>query len=148
MSKVKASDVMLPIKDVIVVKEDDLTQKACGELIQKRIGSVLVKNKSGEYIGIITKSDVVDAVWVGKMHHETATYVKDIMTYGLIAVQADDDIQKVIDFMQNSNVHHVAVKDFEKTIVGLISARDVAKYLMKNEKDDQSLLFKIFGVKK
>jgi CBS domain containing-hemolysin-like protein len=61
MSKLKATDVMVPIDKVLSVLESDHIQKACGIIVQKRVGSVLVYNeKQKTHIGIVTKSDVVE----------------------------------------------------------------------------------------
>lgn len=70
------------------------------------------------------------------------------MSVGLISVQDTDEISAVIDKMVKQKVHHVIVKNYEKTIVGLVTALDVAKGLIKEKGEEKSSFFSLLSVHK
>lgn len=146
----KVTDVMIPAKNFIFVHPEDTVQKVCGLIITKHVGSVLVYDEQRkDYIGLVTKTDIVNATWTGKLKHdEGKSLVKDIMNVGLISVQSTDDVHLIIERMTNQKVHHVLVKDQEKAIIGMVTALDIAKALIKEKGEDKSSFFSLLGIHK
>jgi acetoin utilization protein AcuB len=55
--------------------------------------------------------------------------VADIMTEQIVCLQQRDSLAKVIEVMQRGKFRHVPVVDTQKKLVGIISDRDVLRYL-------------------
>ena len=53
--------------------------------------------------------------------------VRDLMTTGVFAVQAADDLETVNDLMEERSVRHIPVVDENGKLIGLVSQRDVLR---------------------
>lgn len=53
--------------------------------------------------------------------------VRDLMTAGVFAVQAADDLETVNDLMEERSVRHIPVVDENGKLIGLVSQRDVLR---------------------
>ncbi|MFL6196348.1 MAG: CBS domain-containing protein [Thermoanaerobaculia bacterium] len=58
--------------------------------------------------------------------------VRDLMTQGVFAVNASDDMATVSDLMDERNIRHAPVVD-DGSLVGLISHRDMLRYALKEQ---------------
>jgi CBS-domain-containing membrane protein len=114
---------------------EDPVQKVCGQIIMNHVGSCLVFDQHRkDFIGIVTKTDICQAHWDGVIHHsKNEAKAKDIMSYGLLACQDSDDVSVVIALIARDRVHHVIVKDNDKSVVGLVTALDCAQALLKQK---------------
>jgi acetoin utilization protein AcuB len=70
--------------------------------------------------------------------------VKDIMTEQVVSLQEQDNLGKVMNAMQNGKFRHVPVVDKHEKLVGIISDRDVLRYLpfRKGQRKQQSEIFR------
>src|SRR5690242_12638504 len=97
---VKIGDVMVKADKLIFVKTTDLISTVSNQIVTNHISSVLVQDpKEKKFVGIITKTDLVDLYWNGKIHHEKETKAGDVMETHLITCSEDDDLHKVVDLM-------------------------------------------------
>jgi CBS domain-containing protein len=62
----------------------------------------------------------------------TRLTVRDLMTEGVFAVNANDDLATVSDLMDERNIRHAPVVE-EGRLVGLISHRDLLRYALKGQ---------------
>lgn len=53
--------------------------------------------------------------------------VRDLMTAGVFAVRAADDLETVSDLMEERSVRHIPVVDENGKLIGLVSQRDVLR---------------------
>jgi CBS domain-containing membrane protein len=53
--------------------------------------------------------------------------VSDLMTEGVFAVQAADDLETVSDLMDERSVRHIPVVDENGKLIGLVSQRDLLR---------------------
>jgi len=70
--------------------------------------------------------------------------VKDIMTEQVVSLEEQDDLNKVMKVMQKGKFRHVPVVDRQKKLVGIISDRDVLRFLpyRKGQRKPQSEVFR------
>ena len=120
--EIKVKDMMR--KEVVSVDENSTVQKAAEKM--KKIGSVLVR-KGKKVYGIVTDSDIIKKV-VAKGLDPKKVKVKDIVSYPLITVKANDTVQHASYLMRKHNIKRLPVVEGDK-IVGIISATDIAKYV-------------------
>jgi signal-transduction protein with cAMP-binding, CBS, and nucleotidyltransferase domain len=120
--EIKVKDMM--IKKVVSVDENSTVQKAAEKM--KKIGSVLVR-KGKKVYGIVTDSDIIKKV-VAKGLDPKKVKVKDIASYPLITVKADDTVQHASYLMRKHNIKRLPVVEGNR-IVGIISATDIAKHI-------------------
>ncbi|MCS7128862.1 MAG: CBS domain-containing protein [Desulfurococcaceae archaeon] len=117
----KARDVMVP--ELRVVKDNEFLEVAARRMLFEGVGSLVVVSSSEEPIGIITKSDIIRAVVIEKMN-PAETPVREVMSKPLKFVDANEDLDVVINMMIEQNISHILVKEDGK-FVGIISGLDI-----------------------
>lgn len=94
-------------------------------MAEKNIGSVVVTDASGQYLGIVTERDYSRKV-VLKGKNSTTTPVDEIMTTDLPAVTPRDTVSHCRQLMTSQNIRYLPV--FSGTeLKGIISMSDVVK---------------------
>ena len=120
----KAQDIMVP--ELRYVDKTTTIKDAAQRLINEGIGSLIVTDQ-GSPIGIVTKRDIIWAVLFEKRDAEKET-VEKIMSSPLITVNADDDIEVIIETMIRNNLTHLPVRSGNK-LVGIITDNDLIMLL-------------------
>ncbi|MFQ5445018.1 MAG: cyclic nucleotide-binding/CBS domain-containing protein [Nitrospinales bacterium] len=110
---------------VLSVDLETNVQEASKIMDSKKAGSLLI-TESGEYVGIITESDMTRKVLGGKLDPET-TLVSQIMSQPVLTLDRSMTIYEANDFMRDNKIRHLAVTEDEK-IVGMLSIRDVVGF--------------------
>lgn len=109
--------------EVDLVAPDATLLELASLLSEKSIGSVVVTNRDGDMLGIITEKDIVKTV--GQAYEEIPnTYACDIMSTNIITCSSTDNISDVLDQMRSLNIRHMPVVDNGKLIT-VIGMRDV-----------------------
>ena len=88
----------------------------------QRIGSLFIE-KNGEFIGIVTDTDIVRRA-VAKGTDLKTEKVETIMSSPLISLEKDRSPQNAFDLMSDERVRHLGITDRGK-IVGVVSVRDL-----------------------
>jgi CBS domain-containing protein len=88
-----------------------------------------VQSESGKIIGIVSKTDVLQAEGLQKSEKFSDIFgsgpvVGDIMNYEVVHVSSDASVRSVAENMIDQHIHHVLVIDDSK-IVGIISSFDL-----------------------
>ena len=125
----------LMTRDLSFVSEDASIQEAAKHMHAKRIGSLLVKKES-DFSGIVTETDVVQAV----AEHPAAIghlTVKELMSSPIITVDRNMSPQYARDLMADRKIRHLAVTEEGGKIVGIISVRDLLAYFKTVSRDLQ-----------
>ena len=100
------------------------TIDAAGRLMwEKKVGSVLVVNKAGGLMGIVTERDILFAVARSFTRERVA--VSGIMSRNVKTAYPDESIIDAIDRMRQANVRHLPVMDEKGRPVGMLSIRDL-----------------------
>jgi len=115
----------LMTRDVSFIHEEASIQDAARSMHAKRIGSLLVK-KDDDFLGIVTETDVVQAVaeQPGKVGQLT---VKELMSRPIITIDRKMAPHYARDLMADRKIRHLGVTD-EGKIIGIISVRDLLAY--------------------
>jgi signal-transduction protein with cAMP-binding, CBS, and nucleotidyltransferase domain len=115
----------LMTRDLSFVSEDASIQEAAKHMHAKRIGSLLVKKES-DFSGILTETDVVQAVAEQPAEVGQLT-VKGLMSSPIITVDRNMSPQYARDLMADRKIRHLGVTA-EGKIVGIVSVRDLLAY--------------------
>lgn len=110
---------------VIAVEPAEAISKAAQILQENRIGAALVKQASGEIVGIISERDIVRGV----SRHKDACLsmrVDELMTSPVITCSPNDSIDQVMQLMTEQRIRHLPVVDGD-ALRGVISIGDVVK---------------------
>ncbi len=103
-------------------------------MADKKIGSIVVVNLSGEPIGLITETDILRTIskYEQKFFDLTA---QDIMSKPLITIPATADVERVEKEMKRHKIKHMPVISSGK-LVGIVTTKNLVDYLGKWEIKD------------
>ena len=107
------------------IKLDQSIAQAAACMRDARIGSLLVE-KDGQYVGIITETDIVRRAVADKKNLEAMT-VESIMSPQMVTIESNRSVRDAHDMMGDLGIRHLVVTEAGK-IVGLVSARDLLVY--------------------
>jgi CBS domain-containing protein len=110
---------------VIAVEPDCLVSEAAQILHKNRIGAVLVRDKAGDTVGMLSERDIVRGV---ALNQEACLNlaVSDLMTRPVISCAPGDSIDRIMELMTERRIRHLPVMDRDE-LVGMISIGDVVK---------------------
>lgn len=110
---------------LIGLPENDTLADAAKLLTQERIGAVVVRNASGEMIGILSERDIVRAVardGSGVLERPVST----MMTRDVLCCAPQDSVADVMGMMTERRFRHLPVRHNGK-LIGMVSIGDVVK---------------------
>jgi len=87
------------------------------------LGCIIVVNKEGKPIGIITERDLVTRVLAKNLKPDTVK-AKDVMTSPLITIEPGETINEAARKMSRLNIRRLGVV-YKGELVGLISSKDI-----------------------
>ena len=99
--------------------------EAATRMRDERVSSLLVE-RNGEFVGMVTDTDVVRKA-VAEKKDLAKTTVETIMTAPLNSIDATKTVPEAHDMMGGLGVRHLAVREAGK-VVGVISVGDLAVY--------------------
>jgi len=115
---------------LISVKQSDEVILAIKNMVDCKVGSLLVMSDSGEFIGILTERDVLrfsaerdgDLAWAR---------IEEMMTRDLMVATPDCSIDQAMSMMTEHRFRHLPVMDAGKPI-GMVSIGDLVKAKLKD----------------
>jgi len=116
-------------ENVITCTKDEKIIDAIKKMYNHNIGSVLIVENE-KVIGILTERDIIRLIATGKSLEER---IENFMTKNPITIRYDEYIQKAALIMRENNIRHLPVVNKEGKLVGIISVRDLAKYISEIE---------------
>lgn len=96
-------------------------REAARGLTAETIGVLLAEDPRG-LLGIVSERDIVRALAEGA--DPDAERVRDVMTYDVVKLDADDTIREAAIAMAEQEIRHVAVVEGQN-VIGVVSVRDV-----------------------
>ncbi|MCB2183702.1 MAG: CBS domain-containing protein [Desulfobulbaceae bacterium] len=101
---------------------DDTVQNAAIQMAQYHIGSLLVKNSTGDIVGIVTDKDLRTRVVAQGLDYETE--VKWIMASPVQTIESHTVCFDALLKMMSKRIHHLAIERNGK-ITGVITTHDI-----------------------
>ena len=109
------------ITDPITLKEDALVEDAITIMRENKIGGIPIVSAEGKLVGIITNRDL-------RFERNPLRPVAEIMTReNLITTNAQTDLDKASDILQEFKIEKLPVVDENYKLVGLITYKDISK---------------------
>lgn len=105
---------------------DTTVLQACRSLKEKNVGAVAVISDDNRPVGIFTERDAVHKVVAGGLD-PASTPLSAVMTSPCLAIAHDRSPDDALSVMINKSVHHLAVIDDDKKLVGLVSYRTLMR---------------------
>jgi CBS domain-containing protein len=120
-TKMLVRDVMS--SPVITMDEDEASNKAAVSMEKNDVGAVIVTNKAGKSIGIITERDLVIRVIAKNLKPDTIKS-KDIMTTPLVTIEPEATISDAARRMTRLDIRRLGVI-YKGNLLGIISSKDI-----------------------
>jgi len=116
------------VKDImsspVVTSDEDATSDKVANLMDENdLGCVIIANKAGKPVGIITERDLVIRV-LAKNLMPDAVQAREIMTTPLVTIQPEATISEAARRMSRLDIRRLGVL-YKGNLVGLISSRDI-----------------------
>ena len=110
------------------ISPDAIVYRSLELMSEKEIGALMVINDKGKVEGILTERDYARKVFL-KGRSSKETYVKEIMTSELFAVNPTSSVEECMALITEERIRHLPVMDGDK-LVGIISIGDVLKAII------------------
>src|SRR5271157_594883 len=120
-TKMLVRDVMS--SPVVTMTENAASNLAAAAMDQNDLGCVIVTNKAGNSIGIITERDLVIRVLAKNLKPDTVK-AKEIMTTPLVTIEPDVAITEAARRMNRLDIRRLGVI-YKGNLVGIISSKDI-----------------------
>ncbi len=113
-------------KTPVTVDAGVSAKAAVDKMIQERIGCLLIE-KDGQLVGVFTERDVLNKASSDPADLEKP--VSTLMTPSPVTITADDSIAYALHAMDSGRYRHLAIVDENGKPSGIISVRDILRYL-------------------
>lgn len=132
----------MKVKDImssrpICVAPEDSASVAARLLSRHNVGALPVCSADGRLRGMVTDRDIVLRC-VAADDDPCGVRVSEIMTRRVIAVGADDPIERATDLMSHQQIRRLPVESDGK-VVGMLSLCDLAKIPNRSEEFSETL---------
>ncbi|MBZ0201837.1 MAG: CBS domain-containing protein [Ignavibacteria bacterium] len=97
--------------------------EAVKHMAENNVGAVPVLDGDGKLKGIFSERDLMIRCAAKKLDMNN-TKIDEVMTKGVILMEAADSYEECIKIMQQENIRHMPVRDGDK-LIGMISMRDL-----------------------
>jgi CBS domain-containing protein len=108
---------------VVTLGEDATSNKVAHVMDENELGCVIVTNKTGKPVGILTERDLVIRV-LAKNLRPDAIKAKEIMTSPLVTIEPDTTVSEAARRMSRLNIRRLGVT-YKGNLVGLVSSKDI-----------------------
>lgn len=134
--------------ELITVGSDAPLKEAARRMIEGRVSGLLVTDRDGKLIGVITEADFVKAEsdrraskrarllrWFSREVDEipsTERLVGDVMTRDVVAIGPDGDHAEAARLMRKAGVKRIPVVDGDR-LVGIVSRSDILRAFARSD---------------
>jgi len=114
-------------KQVIRLSLDTIITRCIRTLIKYKINTVLVTDRHGQAVGVVSKTDLIGAFYAGL---PAETLLENIFVGPLLSCFPDDPLETALDAMRQNGVHQLYVLESEpEQVVGILSYSDIVGLL-------------------
>ena len=111
--------------EVIMAQDDDSLIEVARILHKNRIGAVLIRDGTGELVGLASERDISSAL-ADRGPKVLDLPVRDVMSTNLVICEPHHDLDYVLACMTDRRIRHLPVMD-DGDLVGIITIGDVVK---------------------
>jgi signal-transduction protein with cAMP-binding, CBS, and nucleotidyltransferase domain len=108
---------------VVTTEEASSANKVAGLMLDNKVGCVIVVDKAGNAIGIITERDLVVRV-LAKNTVPANAKAKDFMTSPLVTVDPETLVTDAARMMSKKDIRRLGVL-YKSKLVGIVSSKDI-----------------------
>jgi signal-transduction protein with cAMP-binding, CBS, and nucleotidyltransferase domain len=108
---------------VVTIEEEASAHKVAELMFENKVGCVIVVDKAGNAIGIVTERDLVVRV-LAKNLVPSNTKAKDFMTSPLVTVKPEAMVNDAARMMSKQDIRRLGVI-YKGKLVGLVSSKDI-----------------------
>ena len=120
--------------DVISVTPETPLAEAVRLIASRRIGAVVVLDRGGHVVGILSERDVVRVV-AERAAGIRGLAVEDLMTREVVMVGPETPVEAAMEIMDEGYFRHLPVVDAEGGLLGLVSVRDLVRHRLAQQQD-------------
>jgi CBS domain-containing protein len=113
-------------RDIVALTSEVTLSEAARLLARKHIGALLVRDRNGVLVGILSERDVVRAV-AEESVSALARPISAYMTRAVATCTESDTTDDLMEMMTLGRFRHVPVLDEEGQLCGIVSIGDVVK---------------------
>ena len=134
-------------KKIETIEESASVQEAAKKMKEKNVSSLVVVDKNGRPLGLITERDLVRKVCINDIYTSKITN-KEIMSSPLVTVKSKSLSSEAVDIMLQNNVRHLLVIDNESSKdvnkpIGIITPLDFTRSQGYAGSDDNDTIEKL-----
>ncbi|WP_431857687.1 CBS domain-containing protein [Azospirillum sp.] len=124
---------------IVSILPNDTVADAARILTEKRIGALVVRDRRGKLVGILSERDIVRAI---ADHGDEALEdrVEDLMTKEVRTCTPTDSIKDLMQMMTLRRHRHVPVCNEVGDLVGIVSIGDVVKARLNEQAHEVAVL--------
>ena len=111
---------------VVSVRTQDGVASITRTLAQHRIGAVLVVERDGQVLGIVSERDIVRAL-ASLGEGVTRMTAGQLMTRVLFTVSPRSTVQDALQLMTDRRIRHLPVLEEDGSLAGMVSIGDLVK---------------------
>jgi CBS domain-containing protein len=113
--------------------QDETLQEAAKRMVEEDISALVVVDKEGYLVGIITRIDLLRALT--KLEDWEKLLVKDYMNTQVVTVTPQTQLTRVAELLVDKQIHRVVVareENGKKKPVSVVSAADLVYHMIKS----------------
>jgi CBS domain-containing protein len=115
--------------NIVYCYGDEPIECAVAKMYAANVGSVVILDRSGRPVGIVTERDVVRFL---AQEVDLKTPLESVARKNLITASPEDSVVSAAVKMIENNIRHLPVVEGER-LIGVISIRDVLRALVATE---------------
>lgn len=111
---------------LVMASPDESVRDVVSKMFNKGIGSVVIIDGEGRPIGIFTEKDLIRAVAEDVPLNQP---VEEVMSTPVVTISEQSSLTEAVRLMSERFIRHLPVVDERERLVGMLSARDIIKYV-------------------
>ncbi|MGC8478316.1 MAG: CBS domain-containing protein [Candidatus Micrarchaeia archaeon] len=112
---------------VVTAREDESVKSVAAKMKAHNIGGVVVVDKEGLPIGMITERDIVRKLLAGTKRTLFFAKAEHIMSKPLLTITKDRKLEEAAKYMADSKVKRLCVVDENRKLIGIITESDITR---------------------
>lgn len=125
----KAKDILEEKGSAVETTTEDATViQIITVFLEKRIGSLLVKDENDQIVGIVAPNDILRTIIIkaGGADNYSIMRVKEVMTRDIICASEEDTVDYLQAIMTENRIRHIPIVERDQ-LKGIVSIGDVVK---------------------